>query len=302
MRIVDVHSHYFSRTFFETLAVQAVGAEAAPARLDALAQETDLQIPDGDEDAHLARWLDEMDRHGVDHLGTFASLPQEGEIVARAVKAAGGRLSGFLMVDPFAPGAIDKLEGHLAAGTMRGALLFPAMHHVELGADLHKRLWQVLDDHEAIAFVHCGLLVVPLRDKLGLPRPYDLTYANPLSLIPVANRHRSVRFVVPHFGAGFLREVLMAGAQCENVYVDTSSSNGWVATNPGVDSLVDVFRAALGVFGPERILFGTDSGTFPAGWRAERLEGQQAALRAAGASTAAVDAVCGGSAMHLLGL
>ena len=62
-----------------------------------------------------------------------------------------------------------------------------------------------------MAYVHCGILVVKLRDLLGLPRPYDLNYANPLDVIPAANRHPGLTFCVPHFGAGFLRETLIAG-------------------------------------------------------------------------------------------
>ena len=160
----------------------------------------------------------------------------------------------------------------------------------------------VLDDLEALVFVHCGLLVVKLRDLLGLPRPYDLSFANPLSLIPAANRHRNIRFVIPHFGAGFFRETLMAGTQCENIYVDTSSSNSWIATQPGVRDLEQVFRQSLGVFGPERVLFGTDSNVFPAGWRGDRLEEQVAIVEKCGLSDADQGLIFAGNAARLLDL
>ena len=52
--------------------------------------------------------------------------------------------------------------------------------------------------------------------------------------MPAAGRFPNVSFVVPHFGAGFLQETLMLGAQCNNAYVDTSSSNGWMRTHPGL--------------------------------------------------------------------
>ena len=138
-----------------------------------------------------------------------------------------------------------------------------------------------------------------VRDLLGLPRTQDLRYANPLSLIPPANRFRRITFVIPHFGAGFFREALMAGSQCENVHVDTSSSNSWIRTQP---ALADVFRRALDVFGPERILFGTDSSTFPDGWRRDRLEAQREALAEAGADEGEQALVLGGNAGRLFGL
>jgi predicted TIM-barrel fold metal-dependent hydrolase len=128
----------------------------------------------------------------------------------------------------------------------------------------------------------------------------DLGFANPVGIVPVANRYPDVRFVIPHFGAGFFREALLAGAQCPNVYVDTSSSNSWTATQPAPLALADVFRRALGVFGARRILFGTDSNVFPAGWRADRLNEQRAALDAAGASAGDIEAITGGNARRLL--
>jgi len=70
----------------------------------------------------------------------------------------------------------------------------------------------------------------------------------------------------------------MAGAQCGNVYVDTSSSHSWLATEPNGLELADVFERALAVFGAERILFGTDSSLFPARWRRDLLLAQREAL------------------------
>src|SRR6185369_706593 len=110
-------------------------------------------------------------------------------------------------------------------------------------------LLEALSEHKALMYVHCGLLVVKLRDLLGLPRPQDLAYANPLSIIPAASAYTNVRFVIPHFGAGFFRETLMAGAQCSNVYVDTSSSNSWMSMHVPKLDLAAVFEATLSVFG-----------------------------------------------------
>ena len=139
-----------------------------------------------------------------------------------------------------------------------------------------------------------------LRDLLGIPRPYDMAFANPLSLVAAANRFPQVRFVVPHFGGGFLRETLMVGAQCENVFVDTSSSNDWMRTQAHPTDLATVFGRALDVFGAERVLFGTDSSTFPRGYRADVRDSQLAALSAAGAGDDQVARVMGGNLTELL--
>ena len=62
----------------------------------------------------------------------------------------------------------------------------------------------------------------------------------------------------------------MVADLCPNVLLDTSSSNGWIKYQPGL-TLADVFRQALAVVGPDRLLFGSDSSFFPRGWVKERL-------------------------------
>ena len=69
----------------------------------------------------------------------------------------------------------------------------------------------------------------------------------------------------------------MAADLAANIHVDTSSSNGWTRYTPGL-SLTDVFRRALAVLGPQRILFGSDSSFFPRGWQRPIHEAQCAVL------------------------
>ena len=82
---------------------------------------------------------------------------------------------------------------------------------------------------------------------------------------------------MPHFGAGFFREALMLADACPNVVLDTSSTNGWVRYHPGL-TLTDVFRTAIAMLGPDRLMFGTDSSFFPRGWQAAIYDTQRAIL------------------------
>ena len=143
-------------------------------------------------------------------------------------------------------------------------------------------------------FVHCGVLSVGVRKKLGLPSPFDIRFGNPLDLHAVALSHPQVPIIVPHFGAGLFREALMVGDLCPNVLFDTSSSNGWIKYQPGL-TLGAVFRQALAVVGPDRLLFGTDSSFFPRGWVKDVYEQQSAALEEIGASAEVRDKIFGGN-------
>jgi len=300
MKIQDAHTHFFSRPFFETLARLSPREEEPAAILADVTARTGVELPDGDVDAHADRWLAEMDAAGVERMVTFASLPPEVPAVAQAAARSGGRLLPYTLVDPTSAEAKDFAAEVLGARGFRGLLTFPAMHHFSPGDRRCDPIWELARAHGAPVLVHCGILQVKLRDLVGLPRPYDPSFANPLAVVPAANRFPDVTFVLPHFGGGLFREALMTGAQCENVCVDTSSSNDWMRTEPSGLDLTRVFARSLDVFGAERILFGTDSSTFPRGYRAEVREAQLGALEGAGADARQIEAVMGGNLARLL--
>jgi hypothetical protein len=301
MSIFDCHLHFFSRDFFATLVRQKEPAVDVDQVLGELAQRAKIEIPPNDVVAHLQHWLAELDRHGVERAVTFASLPEEAMAVAEAVKHSNGRLLGFCVANPTMEGAVHRVHKLAHERGYRGVMLFPALHH------FHVSDASLLPFFEAAALcrmnvlAHFGILQVKLRDALGLPRVYDSRFANPLDLQSVANRFPKIKFIIPHFGCGFFRETLMLGMQCENVYVDTSSSNNWMATQPYPLSLAEVFQKTRAVFGVERILFGTDSGVFPRGWRKDVWEGQKQAMTQAGFSLAEMEMIFAENAREMFG-
>jgi predicted TIM-barrel fold metal-dependent hydrolase len=161
---------------------------------------------------------------------------------------------------------------------------------------------QMLAGHPgALVYVHCGALSVGFRRKLGLPSHFDMRYSNPIDLHDLAGAHPSVKFVIPHFGAGYFREALMLADLCPNVYLDTSSSNGWMRYQSEELTLERVFAKALSVVGPKRLLFGSDSSWFPRGWVRPVFEAQVKALAGIGADEATARAVLGGNLMRIAG-
>jgi len=133
-----------------------------------------------------------------------------------------------------------------------------------------------------------------VRKRLGLQSSFDLRLGDPLALARVAARFPAVPTIIPHFGSGFLREALMAVDSCPNIYLDTSSSNGWVRYHPRL-TLDEVFRRALDVAGPDRLLFGTDSSFFPRGWQRAILDEQKAIVSRLGVSQDEEEKIFGGN-------
>ena len=275
-RLHDAHCHFFSAGFFTALgrdpAARAAGDPAVelPARLG--------WDPPGPPTALADRWVAELDRHGVTRAAVMASVPGDEPSVAAAVAQHPARLAGMFMLDPTAPDAARRARAGFEAHGLRCVCLFPAMHRFGLDDERVAAVFEAAAAHRRAVFVHCGALSVGVRRRLGLPCRFDIRRGNPLDLVATASAFPSVPVVIPHFGAGFLREALMAADLCPTLHVDTSSSNGWVRYLTPPLSLADVFRRALDVLGPERILFGTDSSFFPRGWQRPVHEAQSAAL------------------------
>jgi predicted TIM-barrel fold metal-dependent hydrolase len=273
LAVSDAHVHFFSYRFFSALADQK------KASVDSLAPLLGWQLPSEDPEHLAAAWVQELDSQGVSRASLIASVPGDQESVIAAVRAFPQRFYGYMMVNPVAPSPAAEVERAVASGHIHGLCFFPAMHRYSIQDDRVAALLDLLaDSPRTIAFVHCGVLSVGIRKKLGLPSPFDMRFSNPIDVHQVALRYPQVRFVIPHFGAGYLREALMLCDLCPNVYLDTSSSNRWMRYEEAHVDLRAVFRRALDVAGPKRLFFGTDSSYFPRGWNQEIFETQTKAL------------------------
>jgi predicted TIM-barrel fold metal-dependent hydrolase len=295
--INDAHCHFFPTGFFSALGQQMPGASFDPpasAALRALGWEDP-----GADDALADRWVAELDRVGVSRAALIASVPNDGAAVGAAVRRHPTRVVGWFMVDPAATSAADTAAQTLDKHQLRGLCLFPAMHHVGLHDPRVRELFEVAATRPGTAaFVHCGVLSVGARAKLGLPSRFDMSLGNPLLLHRLALDFPTVPIVIPHFGAGLFREALMLADLCRNVYLDTSSSNRWVRYHPGL-TLRAAFEQALAVLGAERLLFGTDSSFFPRGWIRTVYDEQVGVLDAIGVSPADRAAIFGGNFSRL---
>ncbi len=294
LEVCDAHLHFFSRPFF-----QALAGTASP---DQIAAKLNWELPPQDATELGGRWVEQLDQHGLKRTVIIASVPGDESSVADAVRAYPHRLIGYFMLDPTAADAPERAGRALDKLGLRGVCLFPAMHKYSIGDPRVRPILDLAAERPGVVvFVHTGVLTVGVRKKLGLPSRFDMRYSNPIDLHPVALEFSKVNFVIPHFGAGYFREALMLGDLCPNVHVDTSSSNSWIRYAPGVSGLQEVFARALEVYGPRRILFGSDSSYFPRGWNAEVLRAQMPLLAALGCGVEEARAILGGNLERLLG-
>ena len=294
--LCDAHCHFFSTRFRAALGshLGRTGADTAEETTKLLGWEWP-----GSSEALAERWEAELERHGVARAALIASVPGDEAAIATAVALHPGRFVGFFVVDPTTSDAEARTAAALRDLGLRVPCLFPALHRYPLSSVRVQRVAAIAASMPGTAlFVHCGVLSMGARRRLGIPDRLDFRHANPLDLHPLAVAHPRLPIIVPHFGAGFLREALILADQCPNVHLDTSSSNSWLRYHPGL-TLEAVFTQALEVAGPDRLLFGTDSSFFPRGWQRPIYERQSAALETLGVAADTREKVFGGNFTRL---
>jgi hypothetical protein len=298
MHVFDAHTHFFSRAFYEFQARHARSGDVA-SMLDRMAR-NGIDIPPENAAAHRDRFIADLDDNGVDRAVTFASVPDEMEIVGEAARTSQGRLVPYATVNPKDSTTLRRLETAHDRYRFKGMLLFPAMHDYAIDGKEASVALDVARDLGLVVFVHCGLLRVPIRSIVGLDAEFPLDRSHPEALIPVAKARSNQAFIVPHFGAGFFDEFLKLGKTCPNVYADTGGSNSWGMFQAPALYLEDLFSQTVEVYGIERILYGSDTAGFPRGYRKDVRVAQIRAMHDAGIKPADQELILGGNLAKLL--
>ncbi len=288
LAVGDAHVHFFSHHFYSALAQQKKLENA-----EAVGPLLSWKIPQPEPHLLADDWVAELDRNSVRRACLIGSVHGDELAVAAAVAPRPDRFFGYFMLDPHQHDAVERVRTAAANPYLHCLCLFPAMHRFPITDARLVPIFEIAAAHHLAVFVHCGVISVGVRKKLGLASPFDMRLSNPLDLHPMATRFSQIRFVVPHFGAGMLREALMLADLCPNVWLDTSSSNHWMMYE-GLD-LRTVYRRAIDLVGQGRLLFGTDSSYFPRGWNAAVFEQQTKALYELGLDAVQAEQILSGN-------
>lgn len=216
------------------------------------------------------------------------------DVLAKAIQEH-TKLYGFAHHDPFDPNAHDELIRAIEILGLRGyKILATALRRPLTSRKLYP-LWEVCAARQVPVLIHFGVLGAGGGIAFG-------PNVNPLVLHDVAKGFPEVIFVIPHFGVGYLRELMQLMWTCENILVDTSGSNQWRFYTWPQPELCELFRVFYKQFGPTRIVFGTDSSFFPRGWVAEYAWEQLEAAHCAGIPDASLEMIFRDNALRLLRL
>lgn len=304
IEIFDSHAHFFSHNFFKMLAKQSPILKDEQEAVEKIGELTGLQMPPEDPVDLAKIWVDELDKNRVSKALLFASLPNDEISISAAVSAFPERIYGGFFFDPTEENAVEKARKTFDEFGLKVIALFPAMHKYSVADNENvQKIAELVSRRKGTAiFVHCGALSIGIRKKIGLKSPFDLRFSNPLEVHKLASEFPEANFIIPHFGAGFWRETMMAAELCPNIYIDTSGTNRWVNYEISAPDLPSVFEKTINLLGTERLLFGTDSSFFPRGWNAEIFNRQLEILRDLKVDESAAKAIFGGNLVRLLSL
>src|SRR5215471_9279055 len=124
IEVADAHVHFFSHSFFKSLAQQ----KGQPDNAGGLLTELGWDAPPQDNAALGAQWAAELDRHGISRSILMSSMPEQEASAAEAVRAHPSRFFGYFMFNPKAPDALSRATKAIDELGMKGVCLFPAMH------------------------------------------------------------------------------------------------------------------------------------------------------------------------------
>ncbi|MFQ5602249.1 MAG: amidohydrolase family protein [bacterium] len=297
--IIDAHTHFFSYTWLEHFQQLARSHGTHLDSVEALAQKLSWEAPPQAPDELGKKWVEEQDQYGVRRQVLFASKLNDAEFLSAAVQAYPDRLIGYVLIDPKQKNAREQTLYSLNILNMKGILLFPAMHHFHVSDKKLVTLYEEAAAAEVPVFIHFGQLKIPIYEKLGLPENIKQEYAQPGDLKKTAREFPEVNFIIPHFGCGLFEEALQLASEFPNIYFDTASSNSWI--QPPL-TLKEVFQQSLQTLGAQRLLFGTDSSSFPRGWRNDIYETQLQILESLQISSREKAEIFGGNIARILKL
>ena len=182
-----------------------------------------------------------------------------------ALVSAYENFSGFAHHSPEEKDAPLKLEKAIKEYGLKGYKILAPTVGIPLNDRRFFFLWQKAEELRIPILIHFGILGGG-AGYAGKPN------CNPLILEDVAKGFPYLNFVIPHFGAGYMRELLLLGWSCPNIYTDTSGSNQWIKWLPCEMDKKSVLRRFIETFGTRRIVFGTDSSFLPRGFIIDYLK------------------------------
>lgn len=240
------------------------------------------------------RWVADMDAKGLSRVNFVMGGGNDN--LSKIVSWHPDRFTGLAHHSVWDEGAAEELERAVKELGLKGFKMIASSQQRPIDDKAAYPVWEMAENLEVPVLIHFGVL------GGGGGPAYDLRNMNPLTLWKVCSDFPTLKFVIPHFGACYWRELLQLCWQCPSVHVDTSGSNQWMRWMPDELTMKDLFRKSMETIGPERLIFATDSSWFPRGFSVEYLREQLRVCYDMGLDEESIGKIFYGNAARLLKL
>lgn len=243
---------------------------------------------------HADAWVAELDKNKIDRA-LFLPIAESNDELFEFIKLHPDRFTGYVYLDkPASKQGVKTFKKWIGTGLFRGLKLYPAIQGVSAADERLFPLYETAGKLSVPILFHFGITMAPI---------YDYRYTNPMDLSLPSKLFPNTKFIIAHFGAGYFREILLLGYRSHNIHLDTSGTNNWREYLPEIMPLNKIFKRALEVYGPNKVMFGTDTIlNQTAGYRSHILKEQKKALSSLKLAKKDRDLVMGGTALRLFGL
>ena len=246
------------------------------------------------DEVQAKRWVEDLDKKNVDKVNFVMGGGNDN--LAKIIEMYPDRFTGFAHHSVLEDDADEELERAVKELGLKGFKMIGSSLSIPIEDTSMYPVWEMAEKLDVPVIIHFGVL------GGGGGPPRNVHNMNPLSLWQVASDFPTLNFVIPHFGACYLRELLQLCWQCPNVSIDTSGSNQWTRWMPYDITLRDVFRRCVESVGAGRIIFGTDSSYFPRGFSDQYLREQLRICYDIGLPQESIEKIFYGNAARLLKL
>lgn len=238
-------------------------------------------------------WAAELDRYKIARINFVTGGGNEN--LQKVVRRHPDRFTGMAHHPIWEEGAADQLKRAIEEYGLVGLKMLGPRVPIEFDDPRLVPIWEYLAAHRLPVLCHFGLL----GTAGGIVYHRNMS---PLVIANVCRAYPEIPWIIPHFGCGYMQELLQLCWAFPNIYVDTSGSNQWMRWLPYEMTTQLAFRKYHETIGPERIIFGSDSSWFPRGFSYRYLQDQVRDVRQMNWKQEDIAQVFGGNAARLFKL
>jgi len=287
MRIIDSHVHFPSKNFLgdgwkvdKRMKIESSWLDKEREKWRLAWRFPPMEEID-DQDKLIELWYEEAEKYDIDKIVFVTGGGNEN--LLEIVNSHPDKFIGYCHHNPEEENAADTLKEYINKGLKGYKILAPKIDTMIADKKFYP-VWETAQSLDIPILWHFGIM----GGAGGLANHINI---NPMAFHDVAKDFPKLKFIIPHFGCGYVFETLQLCWTCPNIYIDTSGSNQWMRWMPYELNLEILFRKYFETIGPERILFGTDSSWFGRGFADKYLNEQMRSMVYVGYKPEEIDMV-----------